>query len=130
MFINRKHKESSNIKRSNTLKEIYRSKKIPNGMGWPKYDTAEEKRRGKLNSQIKSRYGITLIDFEKMKLRQKKKCEICKRTVRLVIDHDHETNKIRDLLCHSCNFMLGSIKENIDALKNAIKYLKKHKNVK
>ena len=39
------------------------------------------------------------------------------------IDHNHKTNKIRGILCGNCNMGLGHFKDNLDVLKNAIKYL-------
>ena len=57
-------------------------------------------------------------------------CTICgkhqaelKRT--MAIDHDHKTGKIRGLLCGQCNFLIGNAYEDINILKNAIKYLQK-----
>jgi hypothetical protein len=41
------------------------------------------------------------------------------------VDHDHETNKIRGLLCSRCNTGLGLFFDNISNLENAILYLKK-----
>lgn len=35
--------------------------------------------------------------------------------------------KIRGILCHFCNRALGLFQDDIDALKNAIKYLEKEK---
>ena len=43
------------------------------------------------------------------------------------IDHDHTTKKVRGLLCLWCNTVIGFAKDNIETLKNAITYLKKHK---
>jgi len=39
------------------------------------------------------------------------------------IDHDHETGKVRGILCVNCNLGLGSFKDNPKVLKNAINYL-------
>ena len=41
------------------------------------------------------------------------------------VDHNHKTGKIRGLLCHNCNLLLGFAEENIQTLKNAINYLKR-----
>lgn len=54
-------------------------------------------------------------------------CQICKKKDQkkaLAIDHCHSTGVIRGLLCDNCNRALGLFKDNIDNLKNAIKYLK------
>jgi hypothetical protein len=44
------------------------------------------------------------------------------------VDHDHITNKFRDLICGSCNAMLGFAKDNENTLLKAVEYLRKHKN--
>ena len=44
------------------------------------------------------------------------------------MDHCHKTKKIRGLLCHTCNSGLGMFKDNIEYLKNAIKYLEVNNN--
>ena len=66
-----------------------------------------------VNIKLKTRYGITLQEKNKMLERQKGCCAICKRhhslfKRRLDIDHDHRTGKIRSLLCNSCNRQLGT----------------------
>lgn len=60
------------------------------------------------------------------------RCEICGKTEkdngkRLAVDHNHETGMIRGMLCNNCNLGIGYLKDNIDLLKSAIKYLKKKK---
>ena len=87
------------------------------------------------NDFIKSVYGITLKDFDKMVKNQKGVCAICGKSetrksryggiCRLTIDHDHKTKEVRGLLCNACNRGLGGFKDNISIMENAIKYLKK-----
>lgn len=39
------------------------------------------------------------------------------------VDHDHNTGKVRGLLCRRCNVALGQLDDNIESLKRAINYL-------
>ena len=74
------------------------------------------------------KYGITPEDFKRMHEAQKGRCAICNdepKTKRgLHVDHDHETGKVRGLLCHGCNVALGSFKEDVTLLNKAIEYIR------
>ena len=78
---------------------------------------------------MKNRYGVTLEQYDKMFEGQNGVCAICgginKSDRRLAIDHNHETGKIRGLLCSNCNTGIGMLKENINILCSAISYLGK-----
>jgi len=56
-------------------------------------------------------------------------CPIChKKTIpgltsKVVLDHDHKTGRPRAWICDSCNTGIGRFKDEIELLKNAIKYL-------
>lgn len=73
------------------------------------------------------RYGITQEQFEQMLIDQNNKCNICsiefKGTKYTHIDHCHDTNRVRGLLCNDCNLALGQFNDNTDIMDNAIKYL-------
>ena len=43
---------------------------------------------------------------------------------RLSVDHDHETGKVRGLICHLCNIGLGSFHDDPELLENAAKYIR------
>lgn len=73
----------------------------------------------------KARYNLTPEDYAKMYARQKGGCAICKRPVRLGVDHSHKTKKVRGLLCDHCNLLLGHAQDNIKILRAAIRYLKR-----
>jgi hypothetical protein len=74
------------------------------------------------------RYGITQEQFDEMLVDQNNQCKICsiefKGTKYTHIDHCHDTNRVRGLLCNDCNLALGQFSDNTDILDNAIKYLK------
>jgi hypothetical protein len=83
-------------------------------------------------NKIKTTYGIDIDEYNKMFDEQEGKCAICGKHRNefkngLSVDHDHQTGKIRALLCNNCNPLLGHAKESIDILQKAIKYLEKHK---
>lgn len=85
-----------------------------------------------LSRMLKVNYGITLKDYNKMWELQEGCCAICRKhqsefTQRLHVDHCHSTGKIRSLLCFNCNTGIGQLKEDIEILKEAIKYLEKYK---
>lgn len=51
-------------------------------------------------------------------------CSICKKTKPLCVDHRHDVNKFRGLLCRECNAGLGSFYDSVENLQGAIEYLK------
>lgn len=79
---------------------------------------------------IKKKYGISKEQYEQLLQKQNNKCSICgvehidSHRKRLFIDHNHETGKIRGLLCQPCNTGLGHFKDNPVLLKKAVQYLK------
>lgn len=90
----------------------------------------EDPKRAKSNSLKK--YGITLNQFEKLKLKQNGKCAICEtelnHALKTHVDHCHKTNVVRGILCNLCNPGLGMFKDSTEILKCAILYLDKHSN--
>lgn len=59
---------------------------------------------------LKSNYGLTVEQFETMVKAQNEACAICHRkfeTQTPSVDHDHETDIVRGLLCRTCNQNLG-----------------------
>lgn len=87
------------------------------------------------NSQLKINFGITLEKYNQMLEAQNGLCAICGKEetsidirtnnkFALAVDHNHKSNKVRGLLCGSCNKTLGHVKDNIFILEKAIDYLK------
>lgn len=73
------------------------------------------------------RYGITIEDWDRMFIEQGGRCAVCKETVdRLCVDHDHKTGRVRGLLCLTCNFAAGALKDSVLLAESLIQYLKKH----
>ncbi len=74
-----------------------------------------------------ARHGLTIDDYEAIKAAQDNRCVICgKRSVkrRLSIDHDHETGRVRGLLCLRCNRHLGGFEFSLEVLERLIRYVR------
>lgn len=79
----------------------------------------------------KHRYGITLEDYNRMFLDQNGCCAICEKhqsefDKRFAVDHDHETGKVRGLLCSYCNKLLGLALDKPELLIASANYLEKY----
>ena len=83
------------------------------------------------NSALKRQYGITLEEFNSKITQQENKCAICgnnfKDSKDACMDHCHSSEKVRDVLCRSCNMGLGYFKDSMERLLAAAQYLNKHK---
>lgn len=93
-----------------------------------KYRWEDKYKKSSLDYKLRKDYNITLDQYDKLFEQQKGLCAICGKPQpvkfhRLAVDHDRKTNKVRGLLCQSCNGMLGLAKDDVTTLSNAIKYL-------
>jgi hypothetical protein len=81
------------------------------------------------HATIKYKYGITLDEYKQKLIDQGNACAICQTKTpggnkeSFFIDHDHETSKVRGLLCRSCNLMIGHAKDDTQLLATAVGYL-------
>jgi hypothetical protein len=74
---------------------------------------------------LENKYGITLEEYDEM---AKDGCDLCGKTSEenkgyLVVDHDHETGKVRGVLCTMCNTGLGKLGDSVEGLTRALEYL-------
>jgi F0F1-type ATP synthase alpha subunit len=81
------------------------------------------------NAVLKNVYGITLVQYNEMFETQEGKCAICQRhqnelTRTLCVDHDHKTNKVRALLCVTCNTDVSVVENRLEEMTN---YLNKYR---
>jgi hypothetical protein len=81
------------------------------------------------NEKLKRNHGITLIDFKKMLLDQNNKCKICdhlftgKEPYIPCVDHDHNSLKVRGLLCRNCNSGIGGFNDDQEFLTRALNWV-------
>lgn len=85
---------------------------------------AYDKLNGRKN-HLKSQFGMTEKDYDNLFEKQKGKCAICKKSVRLGVDHCHKSKQVRGLLCHPCNAGLGLFYDSKSSLRRALVYLSK-----
>jgi len=84
-------------------------------------------------ARIKNKYNITKEEWERIYQDQNGKCFICERTEKqiknshskyLAVDHEHNTGKIRGLLCTNCNRQLSAfLKDDPKIILRVYEYL-------
>lgn len=80
------------------------------------------------------KHGLTLDDYYRILKDQGEVCAICRKQESvqrigqaawlLAIDHDHQTNRVRGLLCSKCNQALGLFDDDPKRLEDAAAYLR------
>ena len=82
---------------------------------------------------FRRKYGQYIVYkglFDKLWKEQEGKCAVCKTPFKTeddaTIDHCHRYKNIRGLLCTGCNAGLGNFKDDVERLRGAIDYIKRH----
>ena len=97
-------------------------------------DHPDAVRRHNKNVRLRRKYGITVAEYETLRAAQADLCLICDQpeaTInrgipqQLAVDHDHNTGRVRGLLCIRCNMMIGGAKHDPAILRSAIAYLER-----
>ncbi|MPQ99636.1 endonuclease [Modestobacter sp. I12A-02628] len=81
---------------------------------------------GSRTYHLTRRYGITAEEADAMSAQQDGRCAICRTAPAAHVDHDHETGRVRELLCFGCNGGLGQFKDAPDVLRRAATYVEEH----
>jgi hypothetical protein len=129
------------------VEDFYPHSRIARGRQyWCKTCTAQKRRERAVvpadptvtrKYKLKRSYGITQEDYDAMYERQNGCCAICGaakerwkpgaglkgRQRFLVVDHDHQTSRVRALLCWHCNCGLEHFLENPTIMFAAIRYM-------
>lgn len=87
----------------------------------------ERRKITKRKSDLKYMYGISLEEYNILLIKQQNRCAICGNEQAgkpLFVDHDHTTGKVRGLLCSTCNFAIGLLKDNPVLCETMAKYLR------
>ena len=81
--------------------------------------------------KIKYEFGVTKEQYEAKWKEQGECCAICKTTEAggrgaFHVDHNHETDEFRGILCNRCNVGIGYLGDSPDRLKSALTYLEEN----
>lgn len=96
-----------------------------------KYNLRRNSRRDYINNYERlRRYNLTQEEYNAMWEKQNFCCAICKTNKNngktWSIDHCHDSQKVRGILCDQCNLLLGHAKDNQEILSEAVYYLKEN----
>ena len=124
----RREQYLKNKDKEKAAREIYYSKNKESILARNKKYNKENPDKRK-SAILKYEYGITLDQYNEMFRAQEGKCAICQRhqnelTRTLCVDHDHKTNKVRALLCLTCNTDVSVVENRLEEM---MKYLNKHR---
>ena len=76
-------------------------------------------------NSILKKYNLTIEQYNEMLLNQLNQCAICETIFSKdnlpCVDHCHQTNKVRGLLCRKCNLSLSYVESKF--IEKAIRYL-------
>jgi hypothetical protein len=78
------------------------------------------------DTNLKYTYGISLEDYNKILRAQNYVCAICgnpRGAKNLFVEHCHSTGEVRGLVCHSCNYALGYLHDDVTRARKLLEYL-------
>jgi hypothetical protein len=113
--------------RARGLASYYRHHDERKAQARASYERPEAK-LAKHSAHVARRFGLSGIEYDAMLCTQGGGCAICRRppkgSRRLAVDHDHETGRIRGLLCTLCNTALGRLGDTAASIESVLSYVK------
>ena len=134
--------------KSKSIESFYKNKNFKDGRAYSCIDCSKKDHKNRAkdparkkdmrNNHLRSRYGITIEDYEKMMALQNGLCAICKKEetkkhskygniMPLSVDHDHLTGEVRGLLCSQCNMLLGRLESSKEIYHGIVSYVGRYK---
>jgi hypothetical protein len=91
-----------------------------------RYARTETALKNQRKCALRTKYGMSVEEYDKMLEAQGGVCAICKGPSKrknglFDVDHDHKTGKVRGLLCHGCNTGIGLLGDDPRVWERAIK---------
>ena len=107
------------------------------GLTQAEYDAARYDPSKRRDNYLRNKFGISLAEYEVLLQGQGGRCAICRDLPSgaaversrsftnggLVVDHCHQTGRVRGLLCDLCNKGLGQFKDDPARVRAALSYL-------
>ena len=94
---------------------------------YQRFHSEDIRKKAKKNYLLR-KYGLSYNDWLIMWESQEGKCAICgesfKNPASTCVDHDHNTDEIRGLLCTQCNAGIGLLHDSPEMLIKAAEYLR------
>lgn len=69
------------------------------------------------------KFGLTVDELRELIRAAGGHCAICQNETPLMVDHCHATGRIRGMLCHHCNLVLGHARDDVKVLAACVAYL-------
>lgn len=80
-------------------------------------------------AHYKKQYGLTIEEYDTMMRKSGLKCKLCRLPFSAVrkkaMDHCHKTEKVRGVICRSCNAAMGLARDNPKTLLRMVAWLSK-----
>lgn len=88
---------------------------------------SKDKVGGSRTYHLKRRYGTTAEEADAMLAAQGGLYAVCRTAPAAHVDHDHDTGRVRQLLCSGCNGGLGQFRDDPGVLRAAAGYVERHR---
>lgn len=90
----------------------------------------EKYKRGERLRSVKFEYGLDEKGLSALERKSQGRCEICATPFSDLpraadIDHCHTTQKVRGMLCSNCNTGIGLLKDDVQIMESAIRYIER-----
>lgn len=109
-----------------TCSSAYHKKRYAAGLVAKRKTNVTKKDRRKYG--LAAKYNMSLWEYDELFKLQNGRCAICGTPPlhnRLSVDHDHDSGKVRGLLCAHCNTGIGYLRDDQEILNAAIMYLRR-----
>lgn len=115
------------VVRKRALASYYRNHDERRARSRAAYQRPEGKRAAH-DKHLRRKFGISAVDYDAMLLAQGGTCALCRKPPgprrKLAVDHDHDTGRIRGLLCAHCNTSLGALGDTPAAIEKVLAYVR------